>query len=74
MSQAAVHYRGDGPYALATAVVAVLRHARTSTDNFSFGPLRLSDLERDGLLIEGPDIGNVMTVLAAVPGLAIVDA
>lgn len=69
-----VLYRGDGPDALAAAVVALIQHARDSSDNFSFGPLRLADLERDGLLVEGPDLGNAMTVLASVPGIAIVDS
>jgi hypothetical protein len=68
-----LHYRGDGPDALANAIVALLRHARASRDNFTFGPLRLADLERDGLTVDGEDIGQVMTLLAGVPGIAQVD-
>lgn len=65
-------YRGDGPDALAAAIAALLRHARDSDYDYTFGPLRLADLERDGLSVEGPDLGHAMTVLAAVPGLALV--
>ncbi len=69
-----LRYRGDGPDALAHAVVALLQHARTSTDEFTFGPLRLAELERDGLLIDGDDLGAVMTALTTVAGIAQVDA
>ncbi len=68
-----LHYRGDGPDACAKAVVALLRHARNSDDNFEFGPLRLSELERDGLRIDGPDLGGAIAVLAQVAGIAQVD-
>ncbi len=68
------HFRGDGPDALANAVVALLRLARDSDYEFTFGPLRLADLERDGLTVDGVDVGSVMTVLAGVAGIALVDA
>lgn len=68
-----IRFRGDGPDALAAALVAVLRHARDSADEFTFGPLSLADLERDGLDIGGPDLSGVMQVLALVPGLAHVE-
>ncbi len=68
-----VHYRGDGPEVMAAAIVAVMRYARESSDDFTFGPLRLDDLERDGLEIGGPDLGGVMNVLTLIPGLAQVD-
>ncbi len=66
-------FRGDGPDALANAVVALLQHARSTSHDFTFGPLRLADLERDGLLLEGPDIGEAITMLADVPGIAAVE-
>lgn len=69
-----LRYRGDSPDALANAVLALIEHARVSTDEFTFGPLRLSDLERDGLLIDGENLGPVMTALATVAGIAQVDA
>ncbi len=68
-----VRFRGDGPDVMAAAVAAVLRYARDTKDDFSFGPLRLDELERDGLEIGGPDLAGVMQVLAAVPGLAHID-
>ncbi len=68
-----IHYRGDGPDVLAAAIVALLEYARESSDDFTFGPLRLNELERDGLEIGGPDLGGIMTVLATIPGLAQVD-
>lgn len=71
---AQVLYRGDGPTALASAVTALLQHARDTDDDFEFGPLRLADLERDGLLIEGDNLTRVSTVLAAIPGIAAVDS
>ena len=66
-------FRGDGPDALANAVVTLLEHARATSNDFTFGPLRLAALERDGLLLEGPDIGAAVTLLAAVPGIAAVE-
>ncbi len=68
-----VRYRGDGPDALAAALVAVIRHARDSADDFTFGPLSLAELERDGLDIGGPDLAGVMQALVQIPGLAHID-
>lgn len=68
-----VRFRGDGPDALAAAIAAVLRHARDTKDDFTFGPLRLDELERDGLQIAGPDLAGVMQVLATIGGLAHID-
>lgn len=66
-------FRGDSPAALAAAVVALLTHARDTDNDFTFGPLMLSELERDGLLLDGPDVGHAVTILAAVPGIAAVE-
>ena len=66
-------YRGDGPAAYAAALLALTRHARDSTDEFTFGPLRLLDCERDGLSLTGPDLAGPIGVLSTVPGLATVD-
>lgn len=70
----AVRYRGDSPAALADAVIALLEYARNSGDDFEFGPLRLHDLERDGLLIEGDNLTRVTAVLATIAGIAVVDS
>jgi hypothetical protein len=69
-----LRYRGDGPDVMANAIVALMRHARETADDFTFGPLRLADLERDGLDVGGPDLGPVMLILASIPGLAITEA
>lgn len=58
---------------MAAAVVAVLAYARGSSDDFTFGPLRLAALQRDGLEIGGPDLAGVMQVLVGIPGLVRID-
>jgi len=68
-----LRYRGDGPDVMADAVLRLLRYARRHDVEFTFGPVRLADLERDGLEIVGVDLEPVMQLLAAVPGLAQVD-
>ncbi len=69
-----VHYRADRPDAYAAALLALIRHARDSTDDFSFGPLRLADLDRDGLTVTGPDLSGPLLALSTIPGLAPVDS
>lgn len=64
-----VHYLGDGPDAYAEALLRLVRHARASADDFTFGPLRLADAERDGLAVGGPDLVEVLALLSTVPGL-----
>lgn len=66
-----VTYRSDSPDVLGEALLAVIRHARTSTDSFTFAPLKLSSLERDGLTIQGADLTGLQAVLAEIPGLVI---
>lgn len=68
-----VHLRADRPDAYADALLRLVEHARASTDEFTFGPLRLLDCERDGLLLTGPDLGEALRLLTLVPGLAVVD-
>jgi len=68
-----IRYRGDGPEVMAEALIALLRLARAGSDDFTFGPLVLAELERDGLEIGGPDLGGVINALALVPGLAQVE-
>lgn len=66
-------YRGDSPEVLLDALLTIIKHARTSSDEFSFGPLNLSDLSRDGLHVQGDELENVMIALNTVPGLALVE-
>lgn len=66
-------YRADKPHVLVDALLATLMYARKHSDNFRFGPIKLRDLVRDGLLIEGKDTEGITTVLNKVPGLALVE-
>ncbi len=69
-----LHYRADGPAAYAAALLALVRHARASNDDFRFGPTRLLDCERDGLSLVGPDLSGPLGILTTIAGLAQVDA
>lgn len=66
-------FRADSPDAYAAAIVALVRLARRTKHDFTFGPLRLVDCARDGLIITGPDLTAAVNVLAAVTGLTQVD-
>ncbi len=68
-----VLYRGDSPETLTEALLAVIMYARDSEDDFKFGPLKLSALNRDGLRVEGDDLSGVKDVLSGISGLAIVE-
>lgn len=66
-------YRSDTPTALIAALLATVMYARNHGDDFRFGPMRLRDLVRDGLLISGKDTAGIIAVLDKVPGLALVE-
>ena len=68
-----ITYRADNPGAYASAILALMRLARDTSDDFTFGPLRLDELERDGLDVGGPDLAGVIAALVTIPGLAPVD-
>jgi len=68
-----LHYRADTPDVYAVALTRLVRHARESSDDFSFGPVRVADCIRDGLTLTGPDLTGPVGVLAAITGLAQVD-
>lgn len=68
-----IHFRGDTTAALIDAVLRLTRHARESNDDFTFGPVSITALLRDGLTLTGPDLTDPLAILAAVPGLAQVD-
>lgn len=69
----ALRYRADGPEVYVHALLQLVKLARDSADEFTFGPLALSDCERDGLSVTGPDLAGPIAVLSLVPGLAKVD-
>jgi hypothetical protein len=64
-----LRYRADStiPYAQALAVLA--EHARGSSADFDFGPLKLAALHHSGLAVSGPDLETVARLLEDVPGL-----
>ena len=66
-------YRGDSPEVLINALIKVMEYARSSKDDFRFGPLNLSALNRDGLSLIGQDLAGIMKELEKVPGLATVE-
>ncbi len=67
-------YRADNPDVYAVAILALVEHARDSNDDFTFGPMSLTDCVRSGLDITGPDLAAIHVILSAISGLAPVDA
>lgn len=59
----------DSHHVYSTAVEALLVHARTSSDRFTFGPMSPEAMESQGLAVTGPDLAGVSDVLSRVPGL-----
>lgn len=54
------------------ALHRLFRYARTSTDQFEYGPMSLDAMEDSGLVVSAPserDMKGVAAVLAGVPGL-----
>jgi hypothetical protein len=51
------------------ALIDLVTYARTSTHDFSFGPLDLAALENQGLAVTGSDLSGVAELLSKVPGL-----
>lgn len=48
-----VRYFFDTSTAAATALLVVLKHARSSQDEFTFGPLSVPDLVANGMTVSG---------------------
>jgi hypothetical protein len=69
-----LRFRADGPDVYATALLRLISYARTSTDDFTFGPVSISDCVRDGISLKGPDLFGAVGVLAAISGLSQVEA
>lgn len=46
-------YFFDTPVAAATALLVVLKHARTSPDDYTFGPLSVPQLVENGMTLTG---------------------
>lgn len=70
-----LRYRSLHRYSMARALEALVDLARTDPDPpFTFGPLDLAAVERNGLLVSGEDLSMVQAALAAIPGLTEVPA
>lgn len=69
-----LRYRADRPDVYAEAILALVEHARDSSDDFTFGPLRLADCVRSGLELMGPDLTDAIVILSAIPGIDQADA
>lgn len=67
------HFRADTPTGYAAALLALIRHARDSSDDYTFGPVNLAACDRDGLTVTGPDLAGPHGILAGVAGLAQLD-
>jgi len=65
-----IRYRAESRFTYARALLELVTHARQGQEDFSFGPLDLGALERNGLAVTGPDLTAVRKVLAKVPGLS----
>ncbi len=70
---ASQRYRATSPITYATALLALVRYARTSDHDFTFGPVRLADAVRSGLDVTATDLSPIQVMLAAIPGLAPAD-
>lgn len=64
-----LRFRASSRLAYGQALVALAEHARGSVDDFEFGPMDLSALEHQGLLVTGPKLAVVRAVLAKIPGI-----
>ena len=63
-------YSPDGSHRVyARALLELATYARTHKDDFSLGPLDLSALEHQGLIVTGPDLTGVREMLSTIPGL-----
>lgn len=66
-----IRFRSDTPEALVAGIESLMQLARSRTDlNFSFGPLSLDALIRDGLVVHGPDEDAAGKALTKISGLA----
>lgn len=67
-------YRTDSTLASCAALVALLQLARTSSEEFSFGPTSWQAIEQQGITVSGTDITAAKHTLAAIPGVVEVDS
>jgi hypothetical protein len=70
-----LRYRALQRYSYARALLALTELARSSPGPaFSFGPMDLGALERNGMVVTGDDLAAVQQALTAVPGVVQVPA
>lgn len=68
-----VRYRSDSPDVMAEALLSVVQYARESDEDFTFGPISLKALDRDGLVVKGDNLRGVLRVLNEILGLVAVE-
>lgn len=67
-------FRAASRIVYAKALLALVRRARDSYHDFTFGPLELAALEDQGLLVSGPGVAEwADDFLTEVPGLHLAD-
>lgn len=70
-----IRYHAASRYTYAVAISRLLDLARWQDGpGFQFGPVRLADLEQNGLEVTGTDLSGVSDVLRQVPGLARIES
>ena len=74
MPDKTVRFRADSPLSYSLAVISLVEHARSTQQEFTFGPLTVEGLTQGGLVVTGPDLGEVEELLAGIPGLVASDA
>lgn len=70
MKEQTRRFRGDSSMAYARAVLWLVRLSRRTSLEFSFGPLDVEAMYRNGITVVGPDVDRwADDFLAGVPGL-----
>jgi len=69
-----LRYRAVMRLAYSVALLRLMEYARSGREEFKFGPVDLDALEDQGLVVSGPDLSGVLTILADIPGLYLSDS
>jgi hypothetical protein len=68
-----LRYRAAMNIAYAVALLYLLEYARSSREDFEYGPMDLAALHDQGLIVSGSRLDGVQKVLAEIPGLYLSD-
>ncbi len=63
-------FRADTTEGYVEAVLELIRLARESDLDFTFGPMKIEELRQTGLTVSGPDASKAKAALSAIRGLA----